>query len=69
MASTTAQLANAIKNAMDGVSDVEIDPATARQQYANAVAQAITGFVVGRTTTVTGTSASGGPVTGTGIIQ
>ncbi|PKP26195.1 MAG: hypothetical protein CVU03_05010 [Bacteroidetes bacterium HGW-Bacteroidetes-2] len=64
-----AQLALLIKQALDNVSQVEIDPAVARQQQANAIAAAVAQFVIGRQTLVTGTSASGGPVTGTGVIQ
>lgn len=63
------QLAALIEEAFDMYSDVNVDPATARQQQALKIAQAVNDFVVGRTTVVTGTSISGGAVTGTGIIQ
>lgn len=69
MASTTTQLAEAIETAMDNVSDIEINPAQAREQYAKAIAQAVSDFVIGRKTKVVGSSATGGPVKGTGVIQ
>lgn len=64
-----AELARLIQEAFDMYSDVEVDPATARQQQALKIAQTVSQFVVGRKTVVTGTSVSGGAVTGTGLIQ
>ena len=69
MATTKTQLKAAILNAMDLNSDKELDPAEARDAFAQRLADAIEAYVVTRTTTVTGTSATGGAVTGTGIIQ
>ena len=67
---TRAQLIQGILDLMDGQSnDPEVDPAEARQQFAEGLGNLIADFTVGRETIVTGTSASGGPVTGTGIIQ
>ena len=67
---TEVQLATEILNALEaGSNDANIDPATARQQFAQGLAAAIFGTIIGRQTTVTGTSATGGAVTGTGIIQ
>lgn len=66
---TEQQLAGLIKQALDAESDVVVNPTEARQRLANKIAEAVALFVVGRTTIVTGTSATGGPVTGTGIIQ
>lgn len=62
------QLANLIQEAFDMYSEVECDPATARTQQALKIASAISQFVIGRTATVTGTSVSGGAVTGTATI-
>lgn len=66
---TKAQLANLIKEALDFDSDKEVNPADARQRQADKIADAVSQFVIGRTTTVTGTSATGGVVTGTGVIK
>ena len=63
------QLAALIKSAFDAESDVVVNPAEARQRLADKIAQAVALFVVGRTTTVTGTSVSGGAITGIGTIQ
>lgn len=41
----------------------------ARKMISDQEADAINDFIVGRTTTVSGTSATGGAVTGTGTIQ
>ena len=62
------QLKDLIKVAMDASSNVQVDPALAREQFATALAVAIASFVQGRQTIVTGTSPAG-PVTGTGVIQ
>lgn len=56
-------------DAMNLNSDVEIDPAAARDAFAQKLADAIENYVVTRKTKVTGTSVSGGAVTGQGIIQ
>lgn len=66
---TKAQLATLIKEAFDFDSDKEVNPAEARQRQADKIADAVSQFVIGRTTTVTGTSATGGAVTGTGTIR
>lgn len=66
---TKQQLKERIQQAFDMFSNVEVEPANAREQQAQKIADAIELYVVGRETIVTGTSASGGPVTGTGIIQ
>lgn len=61
-------LAQAIREAFDAESDVQVTPAEARQRQAEKIADAIDSFIRSGTvqTTVTGTSATGGPVTGTG---
>lgn len=65
-----AQLAAKIKAAMEFHSDnPEVNIPEARQHFANQLAEAIVQFTVGRETLVTGTSATGGSVTGTGIIK
>lgn len=63
------QLSTLIKQALDNASDVEVNPAAAREALALGLATAIESYVIGRQTIVTGSSASGGPVTGTGVIQ
>lgn len=63
------QLKQLIKQALDAESDVNVNPAEARERMADSLAQAIALFVIGRQTIVTGTSATGGPITGVGIIQ
>lgn len=69
MAITTEALKILIKTAFDEASDVTIEPSVAREQIAQKLANAIEAYIVGRATIVTGTSATGGPVTGTGVIQ
>ena len=69
MAIEVEQLATLITQALDAQSDTQVDPAAAREQNGQSIAQAIAQFVQGRTTTVTGNSVSGGPVTGVGIIN
>ena len=67
---TKAQLSErlqAIRNQFNDV--VGVDIIDARKKIADEEADAINDFVIGRLTTVTGTSASGGAVTGTGTIQ
>lgn len=49
--------------------DPDVDINVARQHLADEIAEGVAQFTIGRETTVTGTSATGGPVTGTGIIQ
>lgn len=62
-------LAQALKAAFDAQSDKQVDPAAARAQQAEQVADAIDAFIKSGSvqTTVTGTSATGGAVTGTGL--
>lgn len=64
-----AQLAILLESAYDAESDLEVNPAEARQRIAQKQAQAIAQFVQGRTTVVTGVSSDGATITGTGIIQ
>jgi hypothetical protein len=69
MAITKAQLSaglQAIRNQFNDQVDIDIE--AARVAIADQEAQLISDFVVGRTTnvTITGTSATGGAVTGTG---
>ncbi|MFY0714132.1 hypothetical protein J1D01_10675 [Seonamhaeicola sp. NFXS20] len=65
-----AQLADKIEAALKYNSDdPEVDIPQARKHFANELAEAIAQFTIGRETTVTGTSATGGAVTGTGIIK
>lgn len=67
---TRQQLKQGIKDIMDEHSDnPDITPAQARNAFANALGDLIADFSVGRQTIVTGTSATGGAVTGTGVIQ
>lgn len=63
------ELTELIKQAFDAYSDVKVSPKEARQKQAEMIAIAVAQFVIGRHTVVTGTSATGGPVTGTGVIQ
>lgn len=62
-------LAAQLKNAFDAESDKDVDPAEARERQAHAIAVAIHSYIsAGEVqTTVTGSSATGGPITGTGI--
>lgn len=70
MAAITKEALSALlQKAFDSQSDVVVDPKTARKKLADDIADAIEQYVVMRETVVTGTSATGGPVTGTGIIQ
>lgn len=65
-----AELAAKIKAAMDFNSDdPEVNIEAARQHFADELAEGIAQFTVGRETSVTGTSATGGAVTGTGTIK
>lgn len=67
---TEQQLADGLEAIYDQWSDNEtIDVAEARKQIAKEQARLFALFVQGRQTTVTGTSATGGAVTGTGIIN
>lgn len=66
---TQQQLKALIKQALDAESNVQVDPAEARERMAERLAEAVALFVIGRQTVVTGTSATGGPITGVGIIQ
>ncbi|KAB8153427.1 hypothetical protein EZY14_009345 [Kordia sp. TARA_039_SRF] len=65
---TQEELAIGLQQIYDQESDIDVDPQEARQRIAEAQAQLIAQFVIGRTTVVTGTVA-GTAVTGTGIIQ
>ncbi|MDQ8012046.1 MAG: hypothetical protein REI96_06340 [Flavobacterium nitrogenifigens] len=66
---TKEQLAQKIEQAFNEDSDTQVNPADARKRQAQKIADAVSLFVIGRETTVTGTSATGGAVTGTGIIK
>lgn len=71
MAAITKQQLSArlqvIRNQFNDV--VNIDIINARRLIADEEADAINDFVIGRITSVTGTSVTGGAVTGTGTIQ
>lgn len=69
MAIDKGTLTNLLQQAFDKTSDVVVDPAKARKQLAVDIANAVEAYVIGRETMVTGTSVSGGAVTGKGIIQ
>ncbi|GLB51700.1 hypothetical protein NBRC110019_07390 [Neptunitalea chrysea] len=70
MAITEEQLAAKFKAAFEfGSDDPNINVAEARQHLADELANGVAQFVIGRQTAVTGTSATGGAVTGTGTIQ
>lgn len=69
MAITEQQLATLLQEAFDFDSDKEVNPAEARKRLAEKIASGVAKYIVGRTTTVTGSSATGGAVTGTGIIK
>jgi len=66
---TEAELADLLEAAYDAESGTVVEPSEARRRIAVKQANAIAQFVIGRETQVTGTSVSGGAVTGTGIIQ
>lgn len=66
---TKEALASLFQEAFDKTSDTKVNPKEARKQLANDLANAVEKYVVLRETIVTGTSTSGGPVTGSGIIQ
>lgn len=59
------QLANLILEADNAVSNLEIDPATARTARANALAAAIYAFVHSKQVLVTGVQPGGGTAVGT----
>lgn len=69
MAITQSQLAKKIQDAFDRHSDVQVNPTQARKEIAEDLAAAFASYVVGRQTTVTGSSATGGAVTGVGTIK
>ncbi|WP_233901099.1 hypothetical protein [Tenacibaculum piscium] len=70
MPSTQKQLADKLFEIREEYSNnPTIKPEVARKEMALKEAKAINDFVIGRTTTVTGASATGGPITGTGIIK
>lgn len=67
---TQQQLAAKIKEAMElNSDDPEVNIEEARKHLADEIAEGVAQFVIGRQTTVTGTSATGGAVTGTGTIK
>ena len=66
---TETQLAEQIEAAFDAEADQVVNPAEARKRVAQKIAAAVAQFTVGRTTTVTGTSDTGGAITGTGTIN
>ena len=66
---TEAQLADLLEQAYDVEADAGVTPEQARRRFAKKQAAAIAQFVIGRTTTVVGTSVTGGAVTGTGVIN
>lgn len=68
MALNKIALTQAIKDAFDFESEKDVNPAEARERQAQKIADAIDVFVKSGdvTTMVTGTSATGGAVTGTG---
>ena len=70
MAITVAQLSKRLQDIRNQFNDkVGIDLLEARKKIADEEAAVISDFVIGRKTKVTGTSATGGAVTGTGTIQ
>ena len=66
---TVNTLEQRILNVLKDNSQRELDPEEARRHFARELATAIEAYVITRTTTVTGTSVSGGAITGTGIIK
>lgn len=66
---TKQELAAKFTEALNNQSETEVNPAQARIQIGNDLADAVEAYVVGRQTQVTGSSQSGGPVIGTGVIQ
>ena len=65
-----SQLAAGLEQLYDQYSDnPNIDPDTARKEFAKGQAALIAQFVQGRSTNVTGTTSDGKSVTGTGTIQ
>ena len=67
---TKAQLSQRLQDIRNQFNDkTDINIIDARKIIADEEADAINDFVVGRLTTITGTSVSGGAVTGTGTIQ
>lgn len=70
MAITQQQLSAKIQAAMElNSDDPQVNIEAARKHLADEIAEGVAQFVIGRETVVTGTSATGGPVTGTGIIK
>lgn len=67
---TVTQLADKLFKIREEYSNKpKMNPETARKEMAVKEAQAFNDFVIGRTTDVKGSSASGGPVTAVGIIK
>lgn len=70
MAITEQQLAQGLEQLYDEYSDrTDIDPAEARKLFAQKQAKLFFQAMIGRETTVKGASATGGAVTGTGVIK
>lgn len=70
MATTQEELAQELFQIKQEFSNKpDLDPEACRREMAEKEAEAFANFVIGRTTTVSGSSVSGGAVTGTGTIQ
>lgn len=69
MAIEKPALIKLLQSAFDSTSDKKVKPVDARKQMAVDIADAIEAYIIGRETIVTGSSATGGPVSGTGVIQ
>lgn len=65
---TVDKLAELLEEAYDIEADKKISPEQARKRIAKKQAEAFASFVIGRKTNVVGTSATGGPVKGSGTI-
>ncbi len=70
MAITKKELAQGLERIYNDYSNKEgLSPQQSRKKIAEAQADLIANFVIGRSTVVTGTSATGGVVNAKGIIQ
>jgi hypothetical protein len=70
MSITQSELENRIKTILDADSNnPQTDPEAARKRLAFGLAKAISDFVIGRLTKVTGITSDGKSVTGKGVIQ
>lgn len=65
MPDNKAQLKLNIEQAFDNEADQQVTVADARSRIAQKIADAVEGFVVGRTVAVTGVANGGGTTTGT----